>query len=64
MMGHTLFYKEIIATYRKYIDDFKKCSSPEPTNQFQPNSMGERDSNFEGPYQSLTVFFFLTNVPP
>ena len=37
MKGHTFFQGEIITKFWKYIDKFKKSSSPEPVGQFQPN---------------------------
>ena len=35
--GSALFQGEIIRKNRKYIDEIKKSSSPEPLGQFQPN---------------------------
>ena len=37
MKGPSFFQGEIIAKFRKYIDIFKKSSSPEQLGQFQPN---------------------------
>ena len=57
MKGPTLFQGEIIKKLRKYVDKFKKSSSPEPLGQFsiKPGTnhfwvKGIQDCSNEGPH--------------